>query len=118
VTITSPQNDATVGNAVPVKFKTSVPIGALDTGEDHVHVVVDGNTNNFVVVTAHQTMVKNLKPGKHTIGVTLQHADHSPAGAQDQVTVNVRPMGNTGSSSNSNTGNSSNTGGAGSGSVY
>ena len=90
VTITSPQNGAAVGSSVPIKFTTSVPIGPLETGKDHVHVIVDGDTNNFVVVTAHQTTVKNLSPGKHTIGVTLQHADHSPAGAQDQITVNVR----------------------------
>jgi hypothetical protein len=89
VTITSPKNAAKVGTSFPVMFKTSVPIGALDTGEDHVHVVVDGNTNDFTVVTAHKTMVTNLSPGKHTVGITLQHADHSAAGAQDQVTVMV-----------------------------
>jgi len=89
VSITSPQNGAKVGSSFPLTFTSSVPIGALDTGEDHVHVVVDGNTNDFTVVTARRTMVTNLSPGKHTVGITLQHADHSPAGAQDQVTVMV-----------------------------
>jgi hypothetical protein len=109
VTITSPQAGAKVGSAFPVKFQTSVPIGALESGKDHVHVVVDGDTNNFTVVTAHQTMVKNLSPGKHTIGVTLQHADHSSAGAQDQVTVMVAKGGATksGTMKGSTSGNSS-----------
>jgi hypothetical protein len=89
VTITSPKSGAKVGSSFPVTFKSSVQIGALETGEDHVHVVIDGNTNDFTVVTAHKTMVKNLSPGKHTVGITLQHADHSSAGAQDQVTVMV-----------------------------
>lgn len=89
VTITSPASGAKVGSSFPLTFKSSVPIGALETGEDHVHVVIDGNTNQFTVVTAHNYMVKNLSPGKHTVGITLQHADHSPAGAQDQVTVMV-----------------------------
>ena len=89
VTITSPQSGAKVGSSFPLTYTSSVPIGALETGEDHVHVVIDGNTNDFTVVTAHKYMVKNLSPGKHTVGITLQHADHSPAGAQDQVTVMV-----------------------------
>ena len=89
VTITSPQNGAEVGKSFPLTFKSSVPIGALETGEDHVHVVIDGNTSDFTVVTARKTMVTNLSPGKHTVGITLQHADHSSAGAEDQVTVMV-----------------------------
>jgi hypothetical protein len=54
-----------------------------------VHLVVDGNTNNYKVVTSTQTEVNDLSPGQHTIGVTLQHADHSSAGAKAQVTVTV-----------------------------
>jgi hypothetical protein len=89
VTITSPKNGAEVGKSFPLMFTSSVPIGALETGADHVHVVVDGDTSDFSVVTARRTMVTNLSPGRHTVGITLQHADHSPAGAQDQVTVMV-----------------------------
>ena len=88
VTITSPKSGAKVGSSFPLTYKSSVPIGALETGVELVHVVIDGNTNDFTVVTAKKTMVKNLA-GKHTVGITLQHADHSPAGAQDQVTVMV-----------------------------
>jgi hypothetical protein len=108
VTITSPQGGATVGSSFPLTFKSSVPIGALDTGEDHVHVIVDGNTNDFTVVTAHRTMVTNLSPGEHTVGITLQHADHSSAGAEDQVTVMVSKGGATkdGTMDGSNSGNS------------
>lgn len=89
LTITAPHDGATVASSFPLRFTTSVPIGPLDTGKDHVHVVVDGNTDDFAVVTAHKTMVTHLSPGTHTIGVTLQHADHSSAGAENQVTVTV-----------------------------
>ena len=89
VNITSPQNGAKVSSSFPLTFKSSVPIGPLESGEDHVHVIIDGNLNSYTVVTAKNYMVKNLSPGKHTVGITLQHADHSPAGAQDQVTVMV-----------------------------
>jgi hypothetical protein len=109
VSITSPQDGAKVGSSFPLTFRSSVPIGALETGEDHVHVVVDGNTDDFTVVTSRQTMVTSLSPGRHTIGITLQHADHSPAGAQDQVTVMVAKGGATkgGTMNGSTSGNSS-----------
>jgi hypothetical protein len=60
-------------------------------------------------MTSDQMKIKGLSPGKHTIMVTLQHADHSPVGPKAKVTVTV--TGGSGSSSNTGTGS----GGSGSG---
>ena len=93
VSITSPANGATVGSNVAVSWDTNERLGPPETGRDHVHVFVDGHSNDYTVVGGNSFTVKGLTPGHHTIDVTLQHADHSSAGAQDQVDVTVSPTG-------------------------
>ncbi|RYP80692.1 hypothetical protein EKO23_24450 [Nocardioides guangzhouensis] len=112
--ITSPANGAHVGSSFPVTWHSSVTLGAPDTGRDHVHVFVDGHANDYTVVGGDQFTLKGLAPGKHTVDVTLQHADHSSAGAQDQVSVTVGQGGGTSTPSPSaSTGSSGSTGGSG-----
>jgi hypothetical protein len=89
LTITSPSDGATVRLPIDLSFQSSVQLGPTDSGMDHVHVFTDGHTDDYTVVPTTSFQVKSLSPGRHTIGVTLQHADHSPAGASAQVTVNV-----------------------------
>ena len=89
VTITSPADGATVGGDVEVAWDSSVELGPPDSGRDHVHVFVDGHSNDYTVVGGNSFTVKGLSPGEHTLDVTLQHADHSSAGAEDEVTVTV-----------------------------
>ncbi|MGH3326350.1 MAG: Ig-like domain-containing protein [Streptomycetales bacterium] len=93
VTITSPQDGATVSQPFTLKFDSSVPIGAEETGRDHVHVFADGEVDNYEVVTSKSQAIDSLEPGEHTIGVTLQHADHSSAGAEAEITVMVEGSG-------------------------
>jgi hypothetical protein len=107
VTITSPHDGATVTVPFTLEFTTSVPIGPTDSGQDHVHVFADGQTNNYEVVTAPRATINDLSPGEHTIGVTLQHADHSPAGAQAQVKVTVTGGGSPGGGSGGGSGSGS-----------
>ena len=87
--ITAPADGATVGSSVEVRWDTDVELGEPDTGRDHVHVFVDGHSNDYTVVGGHEFTVTGLTPGEHTIDVTLQHADHSSAGAEDEVDVTV-----------------------------
>jgi hypothetical protein len=87
--IESPADGTSVQAPVTLKFSSSEAIGPEDSGKDHVHVVIDGKTNEYTVVTSSPYQIKNLPAGKHTIGVTLQHADHSSAGASAKVDVNV-----------------------------
>ena len=86
--IISPAPGASVTSPFTLKISSSKPIGPIDTGKDHVHLFVDGGSS-YQVVTSTQTQVKNLSAGKHTILVTLQHADHSPVGPKARITVTV-----------------------------
>jgi hypothetical protein len=89
LTITSPRDGASVTNPVTLTFTSSEEIGPEDSGKHHVHVSIDGKTNDYTVVTSTSHRLENLPPGRHQLGVTLQHADHSDAGASAKVTVNV-----------------------------
>ena len=89
LTITSPTDGAKVGSSVDVTWDTNEELGEPDTGLDHVHVFVDGNSNDYTVVGGNEFTVTGLSPGEHTIDVTLQHADHTSAGADAEVDVMV-----------------------------
>lgn len=89
LSITSPADGADVGQSFDVTWDTSVKLGETDTGRDHVHVFVDGKSDDYTVVGGNEFKLTGLSPGKHEVDVTLQHADHSPAGAEDKVDVNV-----------------------------
>ena len=93
LTITSPKANAKVTSSVDVTWDTNVDLGVPDTGLDHVHVFVDGQANDYTVVGSDHFTVTGLTPGNHTIDVTLQHADHSSAGASDDVNVTVAKSG-------------------------
>ena len=108
--ITAPSDGATVRLPVTLRFTTNEPIGPEESGKDHVHVVIDGKTDQYTVVTSTTYQIKNLPAGRHVIGVTLQHADHSPVGVAAQVTVTV--AGGSGNSGNTGTGNGSGNGGS------
>src|SRR5437773_2609354 len=71
--ITSPAAGASVTAPFTLKVASSVPLGPTSSGDDHVHLFMDGSTS-YQVVTSDQVRIKNLSPGKHTILVTLQHA--------------------------------------------
>ena len=115
--ITSPADGAHVGSTFSVSWDSSVKLGEPDTGRDHVHVFVDGHANDYTVVGGHDFTIKGLSPGKHTVDVTLQHADHSSAGADDAVSVVVgKGGGSTGSGSGSSDSGGSDSGSSDSGS--
>lgn len=101
LSITSPTEGATEGSSFMVKWDSNVSLGEPDTGKHHVHIFVDGNSSDYTVVGGDSFEVTGLSPGKHTVDVTLQNADHSPAGAEDQVDVNVSGSGGGSSPSDS-----------------
>lgn len=90
LSILAPTDGATVTPPVKLRISTNAQLGAPDTGKDHVHVFLDGRTQRYTVVPSTTYTITTLPSGKHTISVTLQHADHSPAGADAQVTVTVK----------------------------
>jgi len=93
LSITSPKEGDTVGSSFMVKWDSNQSLGEPDTGKDHVHIFVDGNSSDYTVVGGDSFEVTGLSPGQHTVDVTLQHADHSSAGADDQVDVTVSGSG-------------------------
>ena len=112
LSIVSPAAGASVTAPFMLKVSSNQALGAPSTGDDHVHVFIDGSTS-YTVMTADQMQLKGLSAGKHTIMVTLQHANHSPIGPKATVTVDVTKS--SGSSSNTGTGGSSGGSSGGSG---
>lgn len=110
LTIVSPATGASVTAPFMLKVSSDETIGAPSTGDDHMHVFIDGSTS-YKLMYADQMKLTGLKAGKHTILVTLQHADHSPVGPKATVTVDVTK--GSGSSSNTGTGSGGSSGGYG-----
>ena len=87
--ITSPQDGAKVSDPFTIKVSSSEALGAPESGKDHWHVYVDGHKEDYKVATASSVQMDGLSPGEHTIDASLQHADHSPVGVSDEITVTV-----------------------------
>ena len=104
VKITSPADGATVRQPFTLKWNSTVPLGPTDSGKDHVHVYTDGHANDYTVVGGNHFKINGLTPGKHTVQISLQHADHSPVGPKSEITVMVTGGGSTSSPSSSSSG--------------
>jgi VCBS repeat-containing protein len=93
ISITEPADTSTVTQPFTLRVESSEEIGETDTGKDHFHLTFDGNEGDYTVEPDGEVRVDSLSPGEHTIKVTLQHADHSPVGAEDEITVTVQGEG-------------------------
>lgn len=74
--ITSPENGATVSN--PVQLAVTVRgarIGWPYTGNDHLHVSVDGGPPEAVY--SNRVLDFTLAPGRHTVAVELAGPNHA-----------------------------------------
>lgn len=96
LTITEPADGASVQVPFTIKVQTSEEIGPEDSGKNHLHISMDGKSDEYEVVTTTEYQVKDLTPGEHTVSVAMQHADHSPTGQTAQVKVNVTGSGGSG----------------------
>lgn len=88
-TIVSPQAGSTVSD--PVKLEVAVTgtkIGTPSSGDDHLHVMVDGG--EVQAVYKNRVMTLQLPPGKHTIGVDLAYPTHQPVLPWKYVDFTVR----------------------------
>lgn len=104
ITISAPKDGASVSVPFTLEFDAG-DIGPTETGKDHVHIFADGDESDYTVVGENKFEIKGLSEGKHTINITKQHADHSPAGSEAEITVNVTG-GDTSSDSGSSDGDS------------
>jgi hypothetical protein len=110
LSIVSPATGASVTAPFMLKVSSDQTLGPTSTGDDHLHVFIDGSSS-YKVMTSDQMKITGLSAGKHTILVTLQHADHSPVGPKATVKVDVTKS--SGSSSNTGTGSGGSSGGYG-----
>jgi hypothetical protein len=100
LTIESPSNGDQVSTPFTVKVSSSEELGAPESGRDHWHLYFDGVKTDYTVETSDVAKVDSLAPGEHTIEASLQHADHSPAGAQDTITIDITGNGGDGATNN------------------
>jgi len=89
VSIVEPAKDATVSVPFTVKVDASVPLGATETGQHHVHLWFDDNKDDYLVVESETTEVTDLPQGEHTLHISLRNANHSSAGAEAEIRVRV-----------------------------
>lgn len=89
ISILSPADGDEVTSPLRVEVDTSVEIGPEESGKDHWHLFVDGEELEYTVEPSNEAVLDDLSPGEHIINATLQHADHSSAGASDEITVTV-----------------------------
>jgi hypothetical protein len=89
IAIASPSDGAEVSVPFTLEFSSGVKLGATDTGAHHVHVFFDGDDSNYEVVESDRFEVAGLSSGEHTITASLRNADHSAAGAEAEITVDV-----------------------------
>ena len=95
LSIEEPTEGSRVRLPFTLEYRASVPLGAPETGKHHVHIWYDGNENEYEVVNGATFTISDLAPGRHTVTVSLRNADHSAAGAEDEVTVAVTAGENT-----------------------
>jgi hypothetical protein len=87
--ITSPADGDTVDVPFTVELSSSEELGPTDSGVHHVHVFFDGDDEEYLVVESESVEVTDLPEGEHVVNASLRNADHSPAGAETEVTVTV-----------------------------
>jgi hypothetical protein len=89
--ISSPEDGAQVGSPFTVTVDAGVALDDPSTGEHHVHLCFDGADCDaeYQLVYGDTFEVADLPPGEHTIEASLRNADHSDAGATDEITVTV-----------------------------
>jgi hypothetical protein len=88
----SPADGAEVSLPLEIELESSVPLGAPETGNHHAHLFFDTDTSSDdyeMVFGTTAEVSRQLAPGEHTITASLRNADHSDAGASQQITVTV-----------------------------
>lgn len=96
VSILEPTDGASIDMPFKLALDSSVELGKTEEGLHHVHLYFDGNDSAYEViesndweVTKDSPAVAGLEPGEHKMDISLRNADHSPAGFETNVTVNV-----------------------------
>lgn len=96
--ITAPADGEDVSAPFTVDFESSEELGSTEDGVHHVHIFWDGDDSEYIVVEADSVEVTEVPgEGEHVLNASLRNADHSPAGVETEITVNVTGAGGGGS---------------------
>lgn len=103
VEILQPADGDTLSVPFTLVVDSSEELGTTDSGNHHVHVYFDGDDSTYEVIEsgngeeheigAGSPAVEGLETGEHTLNISLRNADHSAAGAEDEITVTVEDAG-------------------------
>lgn len=96
VTIKEPADGASIDIPFTLSLDSGVELGSTDSGKHHVHLYFDGDDSKYEVIEADSMeitdaspAVEGLEPGEHKLDISLRNADHSAAGFDTSITVNV-----------------------------
>jgi hypothetical protein len=92
IAIAVPEDGTTVQVPFDVQLEASVPLGEPDTGNHHAHLYFDTDTNSAdydIVYGTTWQVTRPLTPGEHQVTVALANPDHSLAGPQQTITIQV-----------------------------
>jgi hypothetical protein len=96
VSVVEPADGSTIQIPFKLQVKSGVSLGTTESGQHHVHLYFDGNDKKYEVVesdnmeiTSSSKAVDGLQPGKHELNISLRNADHSAAGADTKIMVEV-----------------------------
>ena len=89
--IVSPEAGAEIDLPFTVELESSEELGPPEEGVHHVHVYFDGNDSEYEIVEAETWDVTTIEApaGEHTLHASLRNADHSAAGAETKIMVEV-----------------------------
>lgn len=103
VEILKPADGDTLSVPFTLAVDSSEELGTTDSGNHHVHIYFDGNDSAYEVIesgnrenheiTADSPALQGLEPGEHELDISLRNADHSAAGADAKITVNIETAG-------------------------
>ena len=100
VTIKEPTDGASISVPFKLTVDSAQELGTTDSGKHHVHLYFDGKDSAYEVVesesmeiTSSSPAVKGLSSGEHELDISLRNADHSPAGFDTSIKVNVTGSG-------------------------
>jgi hypothetical protein len=101
LSITEPAKQATVSLPFTVKVDAGVDLGPTESGKHHVHLWFDKDAENYLVVESDAATITSgmtatltgkalgLAPGEHVIHVSLRNANHSAAGVETELPVQI-----------------------------
>jgi hypothetical protein len=96
VTIKEPTDGASIKIPFTLSLDSRQELGTTESGMHHVHLFFDGKDSNYEVVesdsmeiTSKSPAVQGLGPGEHELDISLRNADHSAAGFDTKIMVNV-----------------------------